>query len=71
MESAVSADNPPPSVMSSPTSSHPMTDIEEPTPHDVLCGRGVTTNKWVGNEQFRSLVGLNKVGVLGILEKSL
>ncbi|GAX24787.1 hypothetical protein FisN_18Lh135 [Fistulifera solaris] len=38
----------------------PLTDIEELTAHDVLCGRGVTTNKWAGNEQFRSLVGLNK-----------
>jgi len=38
-----------------------MVDIEEPHSNDVLCGRGVTTNKWIGNEQFRSLVGLNKV----------
>ena len=27
----------------------------------VLCGRGVTTNRHPGNESFRSLVSLNKV----------
>ena len=39
----------------------PLTEIDKPHSNDVLCGRGVTTNKWAGNEQFRSLVGLNKV----------
>jgi hypothetical protein len=38
-----------------------MVDIEDPHEHDVLCGRGVTINKWPGNESFRRLVGLNKV----------
>lgn len=38
-----------------------MIDIEEPHHNDVLCGRGVTTNRHPGNESFRSLVGLNKV----------
>ena len=38
-----------------------MIDIAEPHHHDVLCGRGVTTNRHPGNESFRSLVGLNKV----------
>jgi len=35
-------------------------DIEHPTNNDVLCGRGVTTNRHVGNENFRSLVNCNK-----------
>ena len=39
----------------------PMFNIEQPHSNDVLCGRGVTTNKWAGNEQFRSLVSCNKV----------
>lgn len=39
-----------------------LTNIKIPHENDVLFGRGVTTNKWPGNEQFRSLVGLNKVG---------
>lgn len=38
-----------------------MYDIEKPHHHDVLCGRGVTTNRHPGNESFRSLVSLNKV----------
>ena len=38
-----------------------MVDIEKPHHNDVLCGRGVTTNRHPGNESFRSLVGLNKV----------
>lgn len=65
MESAVSADNPQSStIIVSHTDNEKLTvHDEELTVHDVLCGRGVTTNKWAGNEQFRSLVGLNKVGV--------
>lgn len=39
-----------------------MQDIETPHHHDVLCGRGVTTNRHPGNTSFRALVGLNKVG---------
>lgn len=38
-----------------------MFDIVKPHHQDVLCGRGVTTNRHPGNESFRSLVGLNKV----------
>ena len=38
-----------------------MVDVEKPHHNDVLCGRGVTTNRHPGNESFRSLVGLNKV----------
>jgi hypothetical protein len=41
-----------------------MVDIQHPHHHDVLCGRGVTTNRHPGNESFRSLVGLNKVSFL-------
>jgi len=37
-----------------------LVDIEKPHHDDVLCGRGVTTNRHPGNESFRSLVGLNK-----------
>jgi hypothetical protein len=40
-----------------------MVDIEKPHHHDVLCGRGVTTNRHPGNESFRSLVSLNKVSM--------
>eukprot|EP00542_Grammatophora_oceanica_P019554 CAMPEP_0194040386 /NCGR_PEP_ID=MMETSP0009_2-20130614/12409_1 /TAXON_ID=210454 /ORGANISM="Grammatophora oceanica, Strain CCMP 410" /LENGTH=659 /DNA_ID=CAMNT_0038683523 /DNA_START=47 /DNA_END=2026 /DNA_ORIENTATION=+ len=39
---------------------YPMSGIERPTNSDVLCGRGVTTNRHKGNENFRSLVGCNK-----------
>jgi hypothetical protein len=38
-----------------------MYDIDNPHHNDVLCGRGVSTNRHSGNESFRSLVGLNKV----------
>jgi hypothetical protein len=40
-----------------------MVDVEKPHHHDVLCGRGVTTNRHPGNESFRSLVSLNKVSM--------
>ena len=40
-----------------------MVDIQKPHHNDVLCGRGVTTNRHPGNESFRSLVGLNKVSL--------
>ena len=36
----------------------------EITHHDVLLGRGVTTNRHPGNEKFRSLVSVNKVSWL-------
>jgi hypothetical protein len=38
-----------------------MENIEKPHHHDVLCGRGVTTNRFPGNESFRAIVSLNKV----------
>lgn len=34
-----------------------MVDVEKPHNNDVLCGRGVTTNRHPGNESFRRLVG--------------
>jgi len=37
-----------------------LSDIKQPHHNDVLCGRGVTTNRHKGNESFRALVGLNK-----------
>jgi hypothetical protein len=36
-------------------------NISKPTKNDVLCGRGVAMNNWVGNTQFRALIALNKV----------
>ena len=39
----------------------PLFDVDNPTNNDVLCGRGVTTNRHTGNENFRSLVNCNKV----------
>lgn len=38
-----------------------LTNIEAPTNLDVLCGRGVATNRHVGNESFRALVKCHKV----------
>jgi len=38
----------------------PMTNIESPHNHDVLCGRGGAIHKHVGNYTFRNLVLLNK-----------
>lgn len=42
-------------------SSNPLTGIVAPHQHDVLSGRGVTTNRHKGNENFRELVDENKV----------
>jgi len=38
----------------------PLSGIDKPHDNDVLCGRGVTTNRHPGNESFRSLVNCNK-----------
>lgn len=51
--------------MSTPPRNRPqlylqMTSIIKPTNSDVLCGRGVTTNRHPGNESFRALVNCNK-----------
>eukprot|EP00978_Attheya_sp_CCMP212_P026199 scaffold85724_cov50-Attheya_sp.AAC.4 len=45
----------------------PMTDIKSPHSNDVLCGRGVTTNRHTGNEGFRSLVNCNKVRAIFLI----
>ena len=51
------------SGMHAPALKHqqPLFDVENPTNNDVLCGRGVTTNRHTGNVNFRSLVNCNKV----------
>lgn len=36
------------------------TNIHEPHPNDVLCGRGGSSNRHIGNLNFRSLVAANK-----------
>jgi hypothetical protein len=41
-------------------SDHPLRDIPEPHPHDVLCGRGGGTNSFIGNQHWRMLVQSNK-----------
>lgn len=37
-----------------------LSGISQPHPHDVLCGRGGSTNRHVGNSNFRDLVNSNK-----------
>lgn len=44
----------------SSSSPRPTTDIAVPHPHDVLCGRGGSANRHVGNANFRSLVSSNR-----------
>ena len=44
-----------------PPAEQPLFDVVQPHHHDVLSGRGVTTNRHEGNTKFRSLVALNKV----------
>ena len=39
-------------------------NIERTRKNDVLCGRGVTTNRHPGNEKFRALVHANKVRIM-------
>ena len=41
-----------------------MAAIEHFHNSDVLCGRGVTTNRHPGNARFRALVGANKVIII-------
>ena len=42
----------------------PMEGIQTPHHNDVLCGRGVTTNRHPGNENFRGFVNRNKVCII-------
>jgi hypothetical protein len=39
---------------------HPLKDILQPHPNDVLCGRGGGTNNHIGNSHWRMLVAANK-----------
>jgi hypothetical protein len=39
---------------------HPLREIPDPHPHDVLCGQGGGTNAHVGNAHWRMLVAANK-----------
>lgn len=51
----------PPHTLMPPQLSQPMEGIADPHHNDVLCGRGVTTNRHKGNENFRGFVNRNKV----------
>jgi len=50
----------PPHTLMPPQLSQPMEGIADPHHNDVLCGRGVTTNRHKGNENFRGFVNRNK-----------
>ena len=43
-----------------PTTPQETKNIRKPHAHDVLCGRGGSSNRHVGNLNFRGLVGANK-----------
>ena len=45
-------------------SSYPLTNITNPGPHDILCGRGGGTNAHPGNVKFRKLVAAHKLRYL-------
>lgn len=51
---------PPKETPSTDDSKLSLTNIAAPTNLDVLCGRGVATNRHVGNESFRALVKRHK-----------
>ena len=55
---------PPKETPSTDDSKLSLTNIAAPTNLDVLCGRGVATNRHVGNESFRALVKRHKVRAL-------
>lgn len=40
---------------------YPLGNISKPSFHDVLCGRGRTTNNHAGNIRFRELINLHKI----------
>lgn len=44
-------------------------DIQKPHQNDVLCGRGGSSNRHVGNMQFRELVAANKKTYVGLTKK--
>mmetsp|Transcript_8973 Transcript_8973/g.17369 ORF Transcript_8973/g.17369 Transcript_8973/m.17369 type:complete len:742 (-) Transcript_8973:224-2449(-) len=45
------------------------TDISKPRPSDILCGRGGSSNRHMGNIQFRELVAANKQIYVGLTKK--
>jgi hypothetical protein len=45
------------------------TDIEKPHSNDVLCGRGGSSNRHLGNMQFRELVAANKMSYVDLTKK--
>jgi hypothetical protein len=72
---------PPPSLPGSSTTLHrssisnsnanaaPATNIEHPHSNDVLCGRGGSSNRHLGNMHFRELVAANKKTYVGLTKK--
>jgi len=44
-------------------------DVEKPHEHDVLCGRGGSSNRHLGNMHFRELVAANKKTYVGLTKK--
>eukprot|EP00934_Nitzschia_sp_Nitz4_P003805 Nitzschia sp. Nitz4//scaffold234_size30613//14124//16094//NITZ4_007963-RA/size30613-processed-gene-0.21-mRNA-1//-1//CDS//3329543416//3795//frame0 len=47
----------------------PAMDIDKPHSHDVLCGRGGSSNRHLGNMNFRELVAANKKMYVGLTKK--
>ncbi|KAL3921791.1 MAG: hypothetical protein SGILL_002560 [Bacillariaceae sp.] len=45
------------------------TDIEKPHHNDILCGRGGSSNRHLGNIHFRELVAANKKVYVGLTKK--
>jgi len=46
-----------------------ITDIEKPLTNDILCGRGGSSNRHLGNIHFRELVAANKKIYVGLTKK--
>jgi hypothetical protein len=51
------------------TTSETPRDIEKPHSNDVLCGRGGSSNRHLGNIHFRELVAANKKTYVGLTKK--
>ena len=47
-------------------SDYPTSNITNPGPHDILCGRGGGTNAHPGNIKFRRLVAVHKLRYLAV-----
>ena len=45
------------------------TDIAKPLSNDILCGRGGSSNRHLGNIHFRELVAANKQTYVGLTKK--